>query len=338
MSLVSSPAPTASELAPAVRARLNLPPLAELELEPIEKGGSDRAFFRVRGAAGGPFILARYGPSRPENARQGDITAFLDAKGVRVPHVLFHDRAAGLLGLEDFGGRDLWSFRERPWRERRPLYEAALREVRRIHALTPADAAAWGMELELQFDAALYRWEQHYFFEHALDGLWADRVPVEERARLAIRPEWDRVAVELAAKPRVLVHRDFQSQNVMILPDGRAGLIDFQGLRGGLAAYDLASLLYDPYVTLAESEREELLAFYHALPGAARGEGFAREFALCAMQRLMQALGAYGNLGLNLGKKGFLAHVPVAAERLRAVAQTVPEGAALAEVLRKATD
>ena len=143
------------------------------------------------------------------------------------------------------------------------------------------------------------------------------------------------IAEELAAKPRVLVHRDIQAQNVMILPDGRAGLIDFQGLRGGLAAYDLASLLHDPYVTLADEEQEELLAFYHALPGAAWNEGFAREFALGAMQRLMQALGAYGNLGLNLGKKGFLAHAPVAAERLRTVARTVPEGAALAEMLER---
>ena len=61
--------------------------------------------------------------------------------------------------------------------------------------------------------------------------------------------------------PRVLVHRDFQSQNI-IVRNGQAHLIDFQGMRPGLAEYDLASLLYDPYVTLSADERTQLLEYY----------------------------------------------------------------------------
>ena len=61
--------------------------------------------------------------------------------------------------------------------------------------------------------------------------------------------------------PRVLVHRDFQSQNI-IIRNSYAYLIDFQGMRPGLAEYDLASLLYDPYVDLPEVERSELAGYY----------------------------------------------------------------------------
>src|ERR1700720_1521690 len=70
----------------------------------------------------------------------------------------------------------------------------------------------------------------------------------------------------LARLPRVLVHRDFQSQNI-IIQNGQANLIDFQGMRPGLAEYDLASFLYDPYVELADTERAELLTYYREQRG-----------------------------------------------------------------------
>jgi aminoglycoside/choline kinase family phosphotransferase len=90
-------------------------------------------------------------------------------------------------------------------------------------------------------------------------------------------------------------------------------------MRPGVAQYDLASLLLDPYVTLTAEEREQLLDFYHGIAG---GEGISREefdrvFWQCASQRLMQALGAYGNLSLNLGKPNFRAHVAPALVNLR---------------------
>lgn len=57
------------------------------------------------------------------------------------------------------------------------------------------------------------------------------------------------------ARPRALVHRDFQSRNVVYYR-GRYGLVDFQGARLGPAQYDLASLLHDPYVQLPWSLRQ----------------------------------------------------------------------------------
>src|SRR5437868_15436863 len=101
-----------------------------------------------------------------------------------------------------------------------------------------------------------------------------------------------RIANELASQPRILVHRDFQSQNI-ILRSGQAHLIDFQGMRPGLAEYDLASLLFDPYVHLTLAERDELLSYYLEHRDLRRNEtGIRERLRSCAMQRLMQALGA----------------------------------------------
>jgi aminoglycoside/choline kinase family phosphotransferase len=111
------------------------------------------------------------------------------------------------------------------------------------------------------------------------------------------------------------VHRDFQSQNIL-LRNGQAYLIDFQGMRPGLAHYDMASLLYDPYVDLSDAERDELLEHYcREKPGA----DFMETLRLCAMQRLMQALGAYGFLGLVKDHKHFLQHIPKAVRSLREI-------------------
>jgi aminoglycoside/choline kinase family phosphotransferase len=113
------------------------------------------------------------------------------------------------------------------------------------------------------------------------------------------------------------VHRDFQSQNVLIRGED-AWLVDYQGLRLGLAEYDLATLRYDPYVTLTSEQRACLLQYYAAHRGLALHD--VREvFHLCAAQRLMQALGAYANLSRNLGKPHYEQHIPAAVSNLAEV-------------------
>jgi aminoglycoside/choline kinase family phosphotransferase len=101
------------------------------------------------------------------------------------------------------------------------------------------------------------------------------------------------IAKQLASLPRVLVHRDFQSQNI-IIQNVQANLIDFQGMRPGMAEYDLASLFFDPYVDLSSEERSALLLYYRqkqAENGVAVDGRSDHRLQLCATQRLMQALG-----------------------------------------------
>src|SRR5439155_9861933 len=110
-----------------------------------------------------------------------------------------------------------------------------------------------------EFNAALYLWEQNYFFENCLGRYF--KMESAKTTEFAALTPLHTIANRLDGEQRVLVHRDFQSQNIMIRNE-QAHLIDFQGMRPGLAAYDLASLLYDPYVDLSESERAELVAYY----------------------------------------------------------------------------
>lgn len=297
-----------------------------ISITPIEKGGSERKFYRVDLGAQS-LILVKYNSQREENRHYVRIAEVLNAMGVRTPKIFFHDEAEGLIWMEDLGEQDLWSFREETWPVRRACYQSALEEIWRLHERGWEGLARFPFTLQIEFDAALYRWEQRYFFENCLGKYFEQLHSPAQVAHLAALPVWNEIAEKLSAWPRVLVHRDFQSQNVLI-HEGAAHLIDFQGLRPGLAHYDLASLLYDPYVQLAPAERAELLDFYLGLGrrhdlGATRAE-FDETYRLCALQRLLQALGAYGYLGIVKKRSEFLKYVPIALGSLREVARDLP--------------
>lgn len=290
------------------------------EIEPVEKGGSDRSYYRLRGPDGDSLILVKYGDSREENRHYCEIAGFLAAAGIHVPEIYFHDESERLIWMQDLGESDLWAFRGEPWPRRRELYALALDELAALHARAQAAAALWPeITLQAGFNADLYRWEQSYFFEHCLGGCFGITQPPCDAAAL------EAIALALDGKPSVLVHRDFQSQNILI-HGGQAYLIDFQGLRAGLPGYDLASLIYDPYVALTGAEREELVHLYLEKCidlGMGIPADFHATLDLCAMQRLMQALGAYGFLGLVKGRAHFLTHIPAALASLREVAARI---------------
>ena len=121
--------------------------------------------------------------------------------------------------------------------------------------------------------------------------------------------------------PRVIVHRDLQSSNVLI-NNGRIVLIDFQGMRMGTAAYDLASLLCDPYVNLPDDVRDELLDYYLGL--VSNGKSVQSLFWVAAVERLSQALGAFGRLGSASATSYFLKHIPAGTTQLRKALLHVP--------------
>jgi len=317
--------------------RIHFPRLEEatVKITPIEKGGSDRKFYRVRCSPEQTIILVKYNLEREENRHYVEIAEFLAAHKIRAPKIYFHDPAEGLIWIEDLGKTDLWSHRDESWLVRRAFYESALGEIASLHCLPEETTRAIQKNLPAEFDAALYRWEQNYFLENCLGRFFG--IEPDELSELSALPSLGQIAEELAARPRVLVHRDFQSQNI-IIRNGQAHLIDFQGMRPGLAEYDLASLLFDPYVTFSRAECEELLADYEAKRSAA-GHPVAPDsrsiFRLCGIQRLMQALGAYGFLGLVKGNKAFLDFIPAAMQSLRGLVAEIPDLKKLSAALER---
>lgn len=293
------------------------------EVETILKGASDRHFYRLKWQDNRePMILMVYTLARRDNPKFVPATRRLEKIGAHVPHVMAFDEQRLCVWLQDLGRVDLHSFDRQPWAARQPLYEATLREAAKIHSVAERQLTATDItELEPAFDEALYEWEQSYFLDHFVGGHLGREFASADYA--AARGALQQLRRRLARLPRCLVHRDFQSQNVLIRGE-EAWLVDYQGLRLGRAEYDLASLLYDPYVSLTRSERGSLLLYYAEHRGLNLAE-LREVFYLCAAQRLMQALGAYANLSRNLGKPHYLQHIPAAVANLTEVCQQGPD-------------
>jgi aminoglycoside/choline kinase family phosphotransferase len=287
----------------------------DYQIEALTKGGSDRQYFRLSPSTR-PLIFCQYGQQTPENSRFAQHTDFLASYGVPVPRILARDLEHGRLWIEDLGTEDLWSFRDADWWViRRPLYEKCIGAVGRIHAITESSSPAGSLPpLGPEFNEALYQWEQDYFFDNYVARFSA--APAELAAEIRHGAELKELRTRLSSRPRCLIHRDFQSQNILVR-QGDPVFIDYQGLRFGLAEYDLASLLFDPYVVLYRDQREELIALAEA---RSRNPQFREQLLACACQRLMQALGAYGFLGVVKQKPTFLRHIRPALANLREVA------------------
>ena len=275
----------------------DFPQFAEADVHHLEflgARGSDRVFFRDEGRV----LILFDDAKRGENARYAGHARWLKAQGVPVPAVLQEDAAHKLLVLEWAGNEKSMSLEE---------------SVQVIKALVSFGAlgekASRELELEPPFDAALYRWERELFAEHCLGTRY--RLPLAED----VRRELEQVAAVLEKEPMALVHRDFQSTNVL-WKNGKLAFIDFQGMRLGSALYDLASFVYDPYVKRAAKERAALVKVFAQATGRMDAE---RCLPFAAVQRLVQCLGAYGRLAA-VGQLQFSKFVLPALENLLEVA------------------
>jgi len=290
------------------REALGLSESAAIELSPLEGRGSDRVFFRLKQSHNDSVILILYDPNRVENTYYVDIATFLRDIDVPVPRFIRYDSTRCLVVMEDLGDTDLWSLRENPWEVRRSLYQKTLTAAYRLHAFPEGDFPSSRVRLMEGFGPDLYHWERDYFRHHFVRD--ACGIKLEPSFERELEAELSKLAERLMATKRSLVHRDLQSQNVMVR-NGDPFFIDFQGMRFGSFFYDLGSLLCDPYVAFSDSERHELLSFYYELSKLEIDlTVFHDTFWEASAQRLMQALGAYGFLGLKKGLKTYLNHIP----------------------------
>jgi aminoglycoside/choline kinase family phosphotransferase len=311
--------PTEAILSTA-RQYLGVDPTVPITLQPIKRGASGRTIVRVKTPVHETFIGIHWTEEREDNAQFIPVAHFLKQAKLRVPTII-HERARHRVALvEDLGDVDLLSLKDQPFSERLPYYRSAFEQVDKLfYAKPPKD-----FHLMPPFDAGLYRWEQEYFFEYLVeDFLGLNAEPLRKNSVFI------ELATRLGTVARHLVHRDFQSQNLLI-KDGKVWLIDFQGLRRGRQEYDLASLIFDPYLDHSADEREQLLTLWEEI---ADERPQLTLFHECAAQRLMQALGAYGKILKSRGDEWYRPHIATAAKLLGEVTVGTPLEAPLAPVL-----
>ena len=279
-----------------------------VRIRALTPDGSTRRFYQLR--CGEQSLIAVL-PPKADLAGLAEANAFhrigshLHRSGAPTPALHAFDPATGLALCEDLGNLRLHELViDQGAEQSAALYEQAVRELARMQVRAAAGFdPAWCWDTP-RYDRQLMRERESGYFLRAcctnLLGIAFDRDAVEA--------ECERLANEAAAAPAdFFLHRDFQSRNLMV-HGGRVRFIDFQGGRLGPLAYDLASLLLDPYAALPAGLQDRLTRVYiEALRNEIdyNPEQFQREYLWLALQRNLQILGAFAFLSQVRGKPFF---------------------------------
>lgn len=293
---------------------------ARIHCRKLSGDGSDRGWFRLS-ADRHRLILADHGitttiPGSEVNAFV-KIGTHLHTSGLPVPRILAHDGFSGLVFLEDLGDCHLQQqLRQAPDGSAvERLYQGVIDTlldltIRAAEGFDPS----WTCQSP-SYDILLIKEKEcRYFVDAFLNGYLELTVEYSD-----LEEEFEQLARRAVEQGCIgLIHRDFQSRNIMI-QGGRHYLIDFQGARTGPIQYDLASLLIDPYAGLNKDLQQRLLA-YAAKQAQVRlkcaSDQFVCGYRYCAVTRNLQMLGAFGFLSRVKQKGAFERWIPAAASML----------------------
>ncbi|MEJ2096327.1 MAG: sugar phosphate nucleotidyltransferase [Deltaproteobacteria bacterium] len=281
----------------------------------LQGDGSDRSWYRLI-LEEHSLILAEHGIHSSDDPGEADafvaIGNHLRAISVPVPKIFLHDTFSGLVFMEDLGDMPLQKFIQSV---RRPEKILALYRQIIDHLIHMSLNGLNGFDFSWTFQSRAYdrqlilEKECRYFVEAFISCYL--RLTVDAAA---FAQEFSTLAHETMETAFTgLIHRDLQSRNIMI-KDGRPYFIDFQGARKGPLQYDLASLLIDPYVSLSETSKKQLLEYcikqLERRTGPLNKQRFISGFEYCAVNRNLQALGAFAHLSCSKGKTYFENYIP----------------------------
>jgi aminoglycoside/choline kinase family phosphotransferase len=307
-------------------------------IAPASADASFRRYYRLELPAGlerpaASLIVMDAPPGRESLEPFVRASAMLLDIGVNVPTVLEQDRARGFLLLTDLGTQ-LYLPALKAERNVDELYEDAFVALLRIQSRGRAHAA----ELP-PYDRA--RLEQEMLL---LPAWFIDRhlgITIDAGLGSMLHATFDFLIEEVLAQPRVFVHRDYHSRNLMICEGANPGILDFQDAVCGAVAYDLVSLMRDLYIVWPEERvRDWVLAYRRKAIMAGVDVGgndaeFLRWFDLAGVQRHLKVLGIFARLWHRDGKSLYLQDLPATLDYVLQVSARYPQLAALNEFLER---
>jgi len=240
----------------------------------------------------------------------------LRERGLSAPEIYHADIEQGLLLLEDLGEeRIVAGSPPAPIVER---YETAVDALLLLHNAPVPEVLPVAPQIDYRiprYDMDAFLIEAELILDWYLPRL---KLALPDTHRAEFQALWREALQPAIDAPATWVLRDYHSPNLLWLATrseiARVGVLDFQDALMGPAAYDLASLLQDARVDVAEPVEVALLARYlrsrRALDPEFDAAAFIRLYVTLAAQRATKILGIFARLDMRDGKPQYLRHMP----------------------------
>ncbi|NOZ87128.1 MAG: phosphotransferase [Deltaproteobacteria bacterium] len=315
------------EVVKAEAARITGKMQQRVEIVRLPKDASARTYYRLSllGDNNDPssMIVMELGPGMGMSAEEVtdgpdpaeppflEIRQYLEDQGLPVPRLYATDRKNGLLYLEDFGDVTLESMAITRGVDTLAIYKKAVSLLVDFQKTTRMDQRRNCIAFKREFNPKLLLWELNHFREWMLEKR---NIPLTPGESGLMEESFASLVQKIYRMDQVLVHRDFQSRNLMVQPGGSIGILDFQDALLGPLPYDLVALLRDSYVELTAVELENLIGTYIDL-SAREGnlldkDVFFEQFALVTLQRKLKDAGRFVFIDKVKNNPSFLKHIP----------------------------
>jgi len=301
-------------------ASVDAPSVNVESLRPASADASFRRYFRVD-ASDGVSYIAMDAPPPQENVRPFMQVAeiFADA-GISVPKVVAHDIENGFLLLTDLGSTTYLHALNHD-----SAYKLYIDAIDTLVLLQVQSRP----EVLPEYDRAVLLRELMLFPEWYVGKHLGVNLTAAQTAEL--NKVFDALLANILAQPQVYVHRDYHSRNLMVLPQGNPGVLDFQDALYGPITYDIVSLLRDAYIQWDEEIVLDLAIRYWerakraGLPASPDIDSFYRDFEYTGLQRHLKILGIFARLHHRDGKDGYLSDMPLVMTYVRNAANRYKE-------------
>jgi N-acetylmuramate 1-kinase len=286
-------------------------------LRPASSDASFRRYFRLDAAGPGTLIAMDAPPPMEDCLPFVKVARLFAAAGVSTPEVIAADLQQGLLLLGDLGPTTYLEALA-AGADATALYRDALAALVRIQgASRPGVLPPYDRERLL---AELRLFPEWFVARHL-------QATLDDRDRASLSRVFDILIDNALSQPPVFVHRDYHSRNLMLLPSGNPGVLDFQDAVWGPPVYDLVSLLRDAYIEWPEEQQIDWAVRYWELARAARvpvPADFAdlwRDLEWVGLQRSLKVLGIFSRLYHRDGKDRYLTDLPRVMRHARGVVE-----------------
>jgi len=276
--------------------------LADADPVPASIDASFRRYYRVQGEVS--YIVMDAPPEQENSQAFVTIAGYLEQLQINAPRIIEADLERGFLLITDLGSVQYLGELERNPDAAQKLYCDAVDTL-----ISLQTGGARFREKLPPYDEALLRFELAIFREWLCDN------HLGLKFSAADQENWlaccDALVGCSLMQPRVFVHRDYHSRNLMVTSQNNPGVLDFQDALDGPYTYDLVSLLKDCYIRWPQEFVERMAVDFHKRCGQeVTAEQFHRDFDFNGVQRHLKAAGLFARLLHRDGKSGYLKDVP----------------------------